>query len=59
LAKLAVRSDDGATSISQIYLFNVHDAIARIMKRASEHGIEFPALREHYGRPELTQKEAE
>jgi hypothetical protein len=51
---MAARSDDGRTSIGQIYLFNVHDALARIVKRAREHGIRFPALREHFSRPELT-----
>ncbi|MEK4033708.1 hypothetical protein WOC76_15515 [Methylocystis sp. IM3] len=58
MGKMLARSGDGETSVGQIYLFNVHDALSRIVKRARESGISFPALREHYGRPELTAAQA-
>lgn len=57
MAKLA--ASDPSICVSQIYLFNVHDAAARVQARAREAGIEFPALREHIGRPELTAPQAD
>lgn len=41
------------STISQVYIFNVHDAVARVRARATDKGMIFPALREHLGRPEL------
>jgi hypothetical protein len=47
---------DPEISIGQVMLFNVHDAAARVQKRAREAGLGFPEFREHLGRPELIQQ---
>ncbi|BDV35675.1 hypothetical protein [Methylocystis iwaonis] len=45
---------DTSICVNQVHLFNVHAAAARVQHRAREAGLDFPALREHLGRPELT-----
>jgi hypothetical protein len=46
---------DREISVGQVFLFNIHDAAARVQKRAREAGLEFPEFREHLNRPELIQ----
>lgn len=49
-----IASSCGATMcVNQAHLFNLHAAAARVRMRARKSGVEFPALREHLGRPEL------
>lgn len=49
-----IASSDATICVNQTHLFNVHAAAARVQTRARKSSIEFPALREHIGRPELT-----